>query len=87
MPYKYFPPDFKLAVATKVLDEGMTIRQACENFDVGRTAVNRWVKKLRMERSGTPEQGKQPLTESVDLPREAVRSRHYPFKQPTSGQQ
>ena len=63
MTRRYFPPEYKLEAASKVLDDGMSIRTACETFDVGPTAMRRWVRQLRAERNnGDPDAGTKPLT-------------------------
>lgn len=45
-----------------MLDDGFSIREACETFDVGATALRRWVKQLREERNGGVSLGNQPIT-------------------------
>ena len=56
MTRKTYPSEFKKEAASLVLDQGYTITAACESMGVGKTAMNRWVKQLRSERSGnTPE--------------------------------
>ena len=55
-----FSPEFKTEAASKVLDEGMSIRIACETFGVGDTAMRRWVKQLAEERTGEVPQGDSP---------------------------
>ena len=57
-----FSPEFKTEAASKVLDEGMSIRIACETFGVGDTAMRRWVKQLAEERTGEVPQGSKPIT-------------------------
>lgn len=46
MSRRYFSPEFKLEAASRVLDEGLAVAQACEAFAVGSTAMRRWVKQL-----------------------------------------
>lgn len=57
-----FSPEFKTETASKVLDDGMSIRVACETFGVGDTAMRRWVKQLTEERAGNVPRGCQPIT-------------------------
>ena len=59
---RHFPPEFKNEVASKVLDDGMSVREACEAFDVGPTAVRRWARQLKVERGGDVPAGARPLT-------------------------
>jgi len=62
MSRRYFPPEFKVEAASKVLDEGMRVTEACRAFGVGPTAMRRWVKQLADERGGETAQGSQPIT-------------------------
>ena len=62
MSRRYFPPEFKVEVASQVLDEGMRVSEACQTFGVGATAIRRWVKQLAQERGGEPAQGSRPIT-------------------------
>jgi transposase len=57
-----FSPEFKTEAASKVLDDGMSIRVACETFGVGDTAMRRWVKQLTEERAGNVAAGSKPIT-------------------------
>ena len=57
-----FSPEFKIEAASKVLDEGMSIRIACEAFGVSDTAMRRWVKQLAEERAGVVPRGNKPVT-------------------------
>ena len=52
MSRRYFSPEFKLEVASRVLDEGLTVPLACEAFAVGPMAIHRWVKQLARECQG-----------------------------------
>lgn len=47
-----FTPEFKRECAELVLDHGYSVPEACETTDIGPTAMRRWVKQLRTERSG-----------------------------------
>ena len=59
-----FSPEFKLEAAQLVLDQGYTVRKACEAMGVGKSSMEYWIKQLREERQGetpkatalTPEQ-------------------------------
>ena len=56
MTRKSYTTDFKREAASLVLDQGYSVRTACEAMDVGHTAMRRWVNQLRQEREGiTPE--------------------------------
>ena len=59
---KRFSPEFKIEAASAVLDDGLNIREACEAFGVGQTAMRRWVNQLREERGGYPGSDRQALT-------------------------
>lgn len=59
---RYFSPEFKTEAASTVLDSGFSVREACDTFDVGATALRRWVKQLREERNGGVSKGNQPMT-------------------------
>jgi transposase len=66
-----FTPDFKSDVASLVVDQGYTHRQASEATGVSESAIGRWAIQLRRERAGktplskamTPEQQKIQLLE------------------------
>lgn len=62
MTRQHFPAEFKHDVASKVLDDGMSVRDACEAFGVGSTAVRRWVRQLKAEHGGSVPAGARPLT-------------------------
>ena len=59
-----FSPEFKLEAAQLVLDQGYTVRRACEAMGVGKSTMEYWIRQLREERQGktpkasaiTPEQ-------------------------------
>jgi len=59
-----FSPEFKLEAAQLVLDQGYTVRAACDAVGVGKSTMEYWVRQLRQERQGetpkaaalTPEQ-------------------------------
>lgn len=61
---KAFTAEFKLEAAKLVLDQNYTHGEAAKAMNVSLSAINRWVKSLRMERQGkmppglllTPEQ-------------------------------
>ena len=62
MPRRTFDSEFKIEIASLVLDQGLTIQQACEASETGPTAVRRWVKQLREERLGQVSKGTRPIT-------------------------
>lgn len=62
MTRRYFSPEFKLEAASRVLDEGMRISEACQIFAVGETAMRRWVKQLEAERQHGVLDGCKPIT-------------------------
>ena len=59
-----FNPEFKLEAAQLVVDQGYTVRAACDAVGVGKSTMEYWVRQLRQERQGetpkasaiTPEQ-------------------------------
>ena len=61
---KVFTAEFKLEAAKLVLDQNYTYSEAAKAMNISLSAINRWVKSLRMERQGktlpglplTPEQ-------------------------------
>jgi len=68
MSKKNYPPAFKQDAASLVLDQHYTVAAACEAMGVGKTAMNRWVKQLRLERQGeTPTYGKAITAEHRDI--------------------
>ena len=71
---KSFSPEFKFEAASLVVEQGYSIKEACEAMNVSETAIRSWVKQLELERSGispaapalTPEQKRiQELEERV----------------------
>lgn len=62
MTRRYFPPEFKVEAASTVLDNGLSIREACDTFDVGGSIMRRWIKQLRQEREGGAHTGRRPIT-------------------------
>ena len=59
-----FSPEFKLEAAQLVVDQGYTVRAACDAVGVGKSTMEYWIRQLRQERGGetpkvsaiTPEQ-------------------------------
>lgn len=47
-----FSPEFRLESARLVVDQGYTIKAACESMGVGNTTMENWVRQLRQERQG-----------------------------------
>jgi transposase-like protein len=47
-----FNPEFKLEAAQLVVDQGYTVRGACEAVGVGKSTMEYWVRQLRQERQG-----------------------------------
>ena len=56
-----FDPEFKLEAAQLVVDQGYTIRAACDAMGVSKSSMENWVRKLRAERKGNESIGT-PLT-------------------------
>lgn len=47
-----FSPEFRLEAAQLVVDQGYTIRAACEAMGLGKSTLENWVRQLRQERQG-----------------------------------
>ena len=52
-----YDPDFRLEAAQLVVDQGYTIKAACEAMGVGTSTLENWVRKLRQERQGQTPKG------------------------------
>jgi len=48
-----FTPEFKLEAAQLVVDQNYSIREAATAMNVGKSTMDKWVRQLRNERSGT----------------------------------
>lgn len=55
-----FSPEFKLEAAQLVVDQGYTIKAACDAMGVGKSTMEYWVRQLREER-----QGKTPIASAI----------------------
>lgn len=44
---KKYNSDFKLKVVTKYLSEKLTVAQICQEFNVSKAAVHKWVKQFK----------------------------------------
>ena len=58
---KHYEVAFKLEVARRIVDQGMSVAQVVKDMNIGRTAVCRWIEQYRAEQQGKPGIGK-PLT-------------------------
>ncbi|MEH6628771.1 MAG: IS3 family transposase [Motiliproteus sp.] len=47
-----FSPDFRLESAQLVVVQGYTVREACEAMNVSKSAMDKWVRQLKLERNG-----------------------------------
>ena len=45
-----FSPEFKVECAQLVVDEGYSVREAAEPMGVGKSTLDKWVRKLKSER-------------------------------------
>jgi len=52
-----YDPNFRLESAQLVVDQGYTIKAACEAMGVGKSTLENWVRKLRQERQGHAPEG------------------------------
>lgn len=69
-----FTQEFKEDAASLVIDQGYSIKEACQAVDVGASAMRRWVDQLRSERAGvTPNKGKALTPEHQEI--QALRAR------------
>ncbi len=59
---KYFTTEFKQEAASLVLDQGYSIKEACQAMGVCESAMRRWVKQLQAERGGVMPIGSKALT-------------------------
>lgn len=49
---RVFDAQFKLQVVKLVTEQNYTVRQACDAFDLGETAVRRWLEQYHQEQQG-----------------------------------
>ncbi len=47
-----FTPEFKLEAAQLVVDQNYSIREAATAMNVGKSTMDKWVRKLKSERNG-----------------------------------
>ena len=52
-----YDPDFRLESAQLVVDQGYTIKAACEAMGVKKSTLEYWVRRLRQERQGQTPKG------------------------------
>ena len=57
-----FSPEFRLEAAQLVVDQGYTVKTACDAMGVGKSTMEYWVRRLRAERSGKAPQSGEALT-------------------------
>lgn len=57
-----YSPEFKLECAQLVLEQGYSIREAASAMGVGKSTMDKWVRKLRHEREGVVIDGN-PITQ------------------------
>lgn len=49
---KTFSPEFRLEAAGLVIDQGYTVKAACDAMGVSKSSMENWVRQLRQERRG-----------------------------------
>jgi transposase len=49
---KTFSPEFRLEAAALVVDQGYTVKAACDAMGVSKSTMENWVRQLRQERRG-----------------------------------
>jgi transposase len=52
-----FSPEFRLEAAQLVVDQGYSLREACDAMGVSKSTMESWVRKLRSERLGNAPKG------------------------------
>ena len=57
-----FNPECKVECAQLVLDRQYSVRKAAEAMNVGKSTLDKWLRKLRVERNGSLTKGR-PITE------------------------
>ncbi len=57
-----YNPELKVECAQLVLDQDYAVREAAEAMNVGKSTLDKWVRKLKAERDGTMTSDK-PITE------------------------
>jgi transposase len=62
-----FSPEFRLEAAQLVVDQGYTVRAACDAMGVGKSTMEYWVRKLRSERVGKVPKGEAMTTEQREI--------------------
>jgi transposase len=64
---KVYSAEFKVQVASMVLDKGLSVAQVSKDMSIGLTAVRRWVKQLESERVGKAPIGKPITAEQIRI--------------------
>jgi transposase len=54
---KNFDPQFRLDAAQLVVDQGYSIKEACESMGVSKSSMESWVRQLKQERQGQAPRG------------------------------
>ena len=57
-----FTPEFRLESAQLVVDQSYSVREAAEAMGVGKSTMDKWVRQLRVERSGGQVGSATPMT-------------------------
>jgi transposase len=57
-----FTPEFRLESAQLVVDQNYSVREAAEAMGVGKSTMDKWVRQLRVERSGGQVRSATPIT-------------------------
>ena len=58
---RVFDDSYKLEIVKMIKDQGLTVSQVCQDQNIGKTAVRRWVQQYEAEQLGQAGIGK-PLT-------------------------
>jgi len=70
---KFFSPEVKADAVSLVLDQGYSIQEACEAMGAGVSAMRRWVRQVKGEKSGTTPQAQAITPEHQEI--QALKSR------------
>ena len=62
-----YSPEYKIECAQLVLDQGYSIREAAEAMSVGKSTLDKWVRKLKAERGGGLTLGNPITTEQREI--------------------
>ena len=62
-----YPVEFRLESAKLVVDQGYSINDAARTVNVSTSAMDRWVKQLKLERQGQPGSASPMTPEQIEI--------------------